>query len=248
VGDLTNSGKLPLFVSMSCDTGYFIYPEVWNYPSLAETLMRWPNGGAVAALMPTGMTDTDGQHILDTALFEALFTEDIRRLGPAVAAAKRNLLANTDSDEEAISETFLLFGDPAMQLKVPLPRRPLALNATGHKGAIYLQWNAALDCDGYAVAGYNIYRSTTAGGSYTKINTSPVTSTSYVDAATASSIAADVITTGQPYYYVVKAVDGSDDESVASEEVSAVASSVSGGGGGGGGGGGVCFISTAAER
>ncbi len=244
VGDLTNSAKLPLFVSMSCDTGYFIYPEAWNYPSLAETLMRWTNGGAVAALMPTGMTDTDGQHILDTALFEALFTEDVRRLGPAVAAAKHNLLANTDSDEESISETFLLFGDPAMQLKVPLPRRPIAVSATGQKGAIYLQWDAALDCDGSAVAGYNIYRSTTAGGSYTRINTSPVTSTSYVDAATASSMAADVINTGQPYYYVVKAVDGSDDESVASEEVSAVASSVSGGGGGGGG----CFITSAAER
>ena len=52
-----------------------------------ETLLRAADKGAAATLMPTGETPTDGQHILNSALFEALFSEDIRRLGPAIAAA-----------------------------------------------------------------------------------------------------------------------------------------------------------------
>ncbi|GAG43571.1 unnamed protein product, partial [marine sediment metagenome] len=124
IATLTNDGMYPFFISMSCLTGHFIYPETWGYPSMAEVLLRSANKGAVAALMPTAMTTTAGQHILNTALFEAIFTEDIRALGPAVAAAKQTLLANGASAYQEDSETFLLFGDPAMVLKVPLPRRP----------------------------------------------------------------------------------------------------------------------------
>jgi len=64
VDDLSNDGVYPLFVSMSCLTGYFAYPEAWtqmynfNYFSLGEALLRAPGKGAAAAFMPTGMTST----------------------------------------------------------------------------------------------------------------------------------------------------------------------------------------------
>jgi hypothetical protein len=258
VGDLNNSTKLPLFISMSCDTGYFVYPESWNYSSMAEVLLRWVSGGAVAALMPTGMTETDGQHILDTALFESLFTEDIRKLGPAVSAAKQTLLANGDSENEEVSETFVLFGDPAMQLKVPLPRRPADLAATPRPGAVLLQWEASLDSDGNAVAGYNVYRSSTAGGGYTLLNETPISGASFFDSAdspqaSAANPAVAAITPGVSYYYVVTAVDSDGDESVQSAEVSAAAQEANDSNSNdsdeddGGGGGGGCFISAASD-
>jgi len=48
------------------------------------------------------------------------------------------------------------------------------------------------------VTRYNIYRSSSKGGSYEKINIADVTGTSYVDS--------DVLA-GQTYYYVVTAVN-----------------------------------------
>jgi len=246
VADLTNDERPSFFVSMTCLTGYFVYPEPLNFPSMAESLLRSENG-AVAALMSTGMTTTGGQHILDATLFDAIFTEDIRALGPAVSIAKQTLLANGDSQYEELSETFLLFGDPAMGLKIPLPRRPLGLVAKGQEGGVALSWQGTTDCNGGAVAGYNLYRSTTPGGSYAKINTSLITGTEYDDTSGEG---------GTTYYYVVSSVDSAGAESVRSQEASGTpydgatpgapgAGNPSSPGGAGGGGGGGCFISTA---
>ena len=63
------------------------------------------------------------------------------------------------------------------------------------------------------VIDYNVYRGTTPGGPYTKINPSLVSATSYTD----SSVAA-----GQTYYYVATAVDNSNNESAYSTEAQAV--------------------------
>ena len=120
-------------------------PSKGTVPSLAETLLLADSEGAVAALMPTAMTTTAGQHILNTALFEAFFTDDIRELGPAILAAKQVLLANGSSEYEKISQTFLLFGDPATALKIPLPRMPTGVKAMRQKNnGVRITWNAAL--------------------------------------------------------------------------------------------------------
>ena len=52
------------------------------------------------------------------------------------------------------------------------------------------------------VVGYNVYRSTTPGGPYTKINSSLDPSTLYTDSTVQS---------GQTYYYVSTAVDATGD-------------------------------------
>ncbi len=148
VATLTNSSMYPFFVSMGCLTGHFVYPEDWNNPSLAEALLRAEDKGAAAALMSTGLTTTEGQYILDTALFDAIFNQDVRVLGQAVSAAKQTLMANGDSTYEEVNETFLLFGDPAMTLRVPLPHRPQGLSAQGQTSSVVLNWNQATDCNG----------------------------------------------------------------------------------------------------
>ena len=161
---LTNVGKYPFIVSMNCLTGYFAYPDPDPLAvSFAELLLRAEQKGAAAALMPTGMTTTEGQHVMNTALFETIFVEDLRKLGPAIARAKRVLLANGDAYFEQVSQTFLLFGDPAMQLRVPLPRRPAGLApAIWTKTGVALGWAEATDCNNDPVAGYNVYRSTSS--------------------------------------------------------------------------------------
>ena len=63
-----------------------------------------------------------------------------------------------------------------------------------------LTWGASTS----NVAGYNVYRSTTSGGTYTKLNTSLITGLTFTDATSQP---------GQVYFYVATAVDSSGNES-----------------------------------
>ncbi|MBT8363881.1 MAG: hypothetical protein KJP23_04190, partial [Deltaproteobacteria bacterium] len=239
--------------NMSCLTGYFAYLDAYAGPdlSLAEALLQADGKGAVAALMPTGMTPPEGQQILQAALVEAVFSEDVRRLGPAIAAAKQTLLANGGQAFEELSETFLLFGDPALELKVPLPHRPAGLAAEGRLAGIFVQWQPAEDCNGVPVAGYNLYRSLAPSGEYTRINSELIAATQYEDPAVETTAAVRrLLETDTPYYYTVTSVAADGDQSVPSEMVSAVllnatADADAASNKGGGGGGGICFVSTA---
>lgn len=65
-----------------------------------------------------------------------------------------------------------------------------------------LNWTASSSSN---IAGYNIYRSATSSGTYTKLNTSLVVPTSYAD---------NSVQAGQTYFYVATAVDTSGTESV----------------------------------
>jgi len=247
VDELENTGMLPFVISMSCLAGNFSWPEWLAYPALTELMIRAgtvaDGKGAVAALAPTGQTTTAGQRILNNALFDTIFTNDVRRLGPAVSAAKQTLLANGDVYFEQVSETFLLLGDPATKLKVPLPRRPEDLTATSDLTTISLDWQAAVDADGNPVKGYNLYRSTSASGPYTKVNTGLITTTGYEDSDP------NLPEAPTPSYYTVRSVDNDNDESPQSAVVSTALKSVSASLGGGGGGATVaaCFVITAAK-
>jgi Abnormal spindle-like microcephaly-assoc'd, ASPM-SPD-2-Hydin len=73
--------------------------------------------------------------------------------------------------------------------------------------SVDLSWSASSSSD---VTGYNVYRGTTTGGPYTKINSA--LSTSYTDAS---------VQAGQTYYYVTTAVDTTGKESGFSNQVKA---------------------------
>jgi glucuronoarabinoxylan endo-1,4-beta-xylanase len=77
------------------------------------------------------------------------------------------------------------------------PATPTGLSATEGSGAIWLDWDNNTEFD---LAGYYVYRSNTSGGSYTRLNTTPITGSDYIDLD---------VTTGITYYYVVTAVDTS---------------------------------------
>jgi len=75
---------------------------------------------------------------------------------------------------------------------------------------VSLSWAASTSAN---VTGYNIYRASTAGGPYTKVNSALVAGVSYTDSG---------IQIGQTYYYVARAVDSNNNESVNSNEAIAV--------------------------
>ena len=75
--------------------------------------------------------------------------------------------------------------------------------------SVTLTWTASAS----TVSGYDVYRSTVNGGPYSMLNSTPVASTTYVDAA---------VQAVQTYFYVVTSVDSSGVESAYSSEVSAI--------------------------
>jgi fibronectin type 3 domain-containing protein len=101
-------------------------------------------------------------------------------------------------------------------LKVPAgtgdataPSAPTGLAAIGKAGKVSLNWN---DNNEFDLAGYNVYRSTTLGSGYAKLNTSLLSSSDYSDTT---------VVGGTTYYYVITAVDTSWNESGSSNEASA---------------------------
>jgi peptidoglycan/xylan/chitin deacetylase (PgdA/CDA1 family) len=86
---------------------------------------------------------------------------------------------------------------------------PTGLAATAGAGVISLNWNDNSEGD---IAGYNIYRSTTTGSGYSKLNSSLLTASNYNDSN---------FSPGTAYYYVVTAVDIGTNESGYSSEASA---------------------------
>jgi chitin-binding protein len=98
-----------------------------------------------------------------------------------------------------------------------VPAAPTGLAAVAGDGQVQLSWNAAS-----GATGYNIKRSTTNGGPYANVNTSPVTATSFTNTG---------LTNGTAYFYVVTAVNASG-ESPVSTQVSATPRTATGGDGG----------------
>jgi hypothetical protein len=74
--------------------------------------------------------------------------------------------------------------------------------------SVTLTWTASTS----TVVGYNVYRSSVSGGPYSKMNSTIIAGTTYVDSTVIS---------GQTYFYVVTSVDSNSVESANSAEVTA---------------------------
>ena len=105
------------------------------------------------------------------------------------------------SDSGTVTVTSNATGSP-----VTITLSGSGITATSH--SVALNWNASTS----TVSGYNVYRSTTSGSGYNKINTTLVGGLTYSDTT---------VVNGTTYYYVTTAVDSSGNESVYSNEASA---------------------------
>jgi hypothetical protein len=106
---LANATGFPFFVNMTCLNGFFQAPE---RDSLAEALIKRPQGGAVAVWTSSGLTVPGAQALMDRELMRLLFGEGSLSVGEAARRAKA---ATTDAD---VRRTWILFGDPSMKVKM----------------------------------------------------------------------------------------------------------------------------------
>jgi hypothetical protein len=106
--NLINTNRLSFFVNMTCMNGFFqdVYAE-----SMAEALLKAPQGGAVAVWGSSGLTYPDQQSLMNQELIRLLFNGGSLRLGEATMRAKA---ATEDQD---VRRTWILFGDPSMRLR-----------------------------------------------------------------------------------------------------------------------------------
>jgi hypothetical protein len=109
---LTNGNRLPVFLIMDCLNGFF--QDVTSQP-LAVSLMLAPNGGAVAVMASSGLNQPLPQFRLDRLAVQNLFQHSRASLGEAVLNAKGQIA------DPVVRKTYILFGDPAMRIKIPLP-------------------------------------------------------------------------------------------------------------------------------
>lgn len=109
---LTNTGRYPLFVLMTCLNGQFHHPQL---TPLATGLMNATQAGAIAVWASSGLTSPTSQSGANQRLFSELFQTDRNghrvRLGDAVVRAK------AAANHHDVRRTWILFGDPSMRLK-----------------------------------------------------------------------------------------------------------------------------------
>jgi uncharacterized repeat protein (TIGR01451 family) len=107
---LTNGSSLPIFLIMDCLNGLF--QDVYEEP-LAVTLMLVPNGGAVAVLASSGLNQPAPQITLDKLVVQSALHPPYPALGDAILSAKAGIT------DVGVRKTYVLLGDPAMQIKPP---------------------------------------------------------------------------------------------------------------------------------
>lgn len=105
---LTNGNNLSFYTMLTCLNGYFL----GDSESLAEALIRAPNGGAAAAWTSTGKTTPDVQEIMATRFFSQVSAGNMPRIGDLIKDAK-----NTVSGGRDVRLSWVLIGDPAMRLR-----------------------------------------------------------------------------------------------------------------------------------
>jgi hypothetical protein len=93
---------------MTCLNGYAHDAYI---DSLAESLLKAENGGAMAVWASSGFTESEPQFGMSTQFYQQLFSTPSMRLGDAIKVAKT---ATSDSD---VRRTWVLLGDPSMRIR-----------------------------------------------------------------------------------------------------------------------------------
>jgi hypothetical protein len=114
---LNSTDTWPFSVSYSCYTGYFPFLGGTDQ-SLAETLVLTPQRGSVADLASSGAHVAGSLGVFNQGLNHAVFQQRIQRAGQAVDAARLYYFQHASSFLDII-DTYILFGDPALKLRLP---------------------------------------------------------------------------------------------------------------------------------
>lgn len=112
---IQNGQRQALWIAASCEFAQWDSPDIQSF---AEDLFCADGRGAVAMLASARVAYPGASHALHTRFLEYLFepletTGNTARLGDALMLAKRHM------SDAVNSEKYILFGDPAMRLRVP---------------------------------------------------------------------------------------------------------------------------------
>ena len=120
LASLNNLNKYPVILSMTCWDGYYIYPNPTGgfYEALAEVYTKAANKGAVAAWSSSGLGVATGHDYLNKGFYITVFKQLTPGLGQATAYGK--LFLWTSGANLDLLDTYLLFGDPATNLKMTI--------------------------------------------------------------------------------------------------------------------------------
>jgi len=113
INQLTNSGRYPIMLPMTCLEGMFTSPDPLK-PSISESVVRATDKGAVASWGPTGLGVASGHDHLNKGFLQAALWDGIREIGAASYAGKLRL-DNAGTSSEQILE-YTVFGDPALRI------------------------------------------------------------------------------------------------------------------------------------
>lgn len=108
--DLQNMAGLPMVITMNCLNGYFHDPVLQG---LSESLLKAPQGGAVAAWGSSALTFADAQVPVNQEFYRLVFMNPSE--GATIGEAAIRAKAMTGDYD--VRHSWILFGDPTMRLK-----------------------------------------------------------------------------------------------------------------------------------
>ncbi len=158
---------------MACFEGFFHDP---TQVPLAEQYLLNPNGGAVASWSPTGFGIATGHDALEQGLFLADFQNNVTILGQASDAGKVYLSTHSPSHLDLL-DTFLLFGDPALQIQgwvEPTAVEMADLSAQTEGNGVRVAWTTVKETE---ILGFHVLRAENVDGLFSAITLEMVQAT-----------------------------------------------------------------------
>jgi hypothetical protein len=116
---LTNGARRPLFLAFSCSVGDLESPY---HRSMAQNMVTYDEGGAIATIAAAAPTYSFPNELINAAIHANLFTSKdstgARPIGYALQMAKYSVVSRYGY--ESNNGKYMLLGDPAMRLAVPV--------------------------------------------------------------------------------------------------------------------------------
>lgn len=116
---LTNGIRRPLFLSFSCSVGDLESPY---HRSMAQNMVTFDVGGAIGTISASAPTYLYPNELLNELIFKEIFTSKdstgTRPIGYALQLAKYSIA--TREGYESNNVKYILLGDPAMRLAMPV--------------------------------------------------------------------------------------------------------------------------------
>ncbi|MCL5670044.1 MAG: IPT/TIG domain-containing protein [Acidobacteria bacterium] len=168
-------------------------------PASLPSAFTYTSGPSVSSVSPTSGPVTGGTAV---TILGSGFQSGASVAFGGVTATSVNVVSSTEIQAVTPSSPA---GTISIAVANPNSQTGTLASAFTFYHTVSLSWTASTS----TVSGYNVYRSSTSGGPYTKLNSSSVPGTAYTD---------NNAQAGQTYFYVTTAVNSSNQESAYSNQ------------------------------